>query len=80
MAGTVSDADGNAGPLPTPACPGHRDHTLGVQYPPPKVPPVQHYGALEGAERATYYHRSLFQGVEKKETADGGRGDVGELG
>ena len=39
--------------------PGHRDHTGGGKPPPPIVTPVRHAGALEGAERLTYYHRSV---------------------
>ena len=53
---TGSNSDRNAGPLPTTACPGHRDHTVGGKPTPPTVPPVQHPGALKGAGRATSYH------------------------
>ena len=76
VSGTGNDADGDAGPLPTPACTGHCDHTEGGQLSPPTVPPVQHYGALEGYERVTSYHLSVRQGGGTEETADGRRVDV----
>ena len=75
-----NDADGNAGPLPTPECLGNRDHTVGWQTPPPTLPPVWHVGALEGAKQSTYYHFSVRQEGVTKDTADGGRGDVGYCG
>ena len=61
-----SDADSDAGPLYTQACPGNRDNTEGGQPPPPTVPPVKHTGALGGAELATSHHRSVRQGGGKE--------------
>ena len=48
----VSEADGDAGPLPTPECQGHRDHTRGGKPPPFTVTPVRHSGAPEGVKQA----------------------------
>ena len=61
VSGKGSEADGNAGPLSTPACQGNRDHPGGGKPPPPTVPLVRHAGALEGVERLAYYHRSVCQ-------------------
>ena len=80
VSGMVSDADSDEGPLTTPECLGNRDHTVGWQTPPPTLPPVWHVGALEGAKQSTYYHFSVRQEGVTKDTADGGRGDVGYCG
>ena len=69
--GTGTDIDGDSGPLPTPACTVHRDHTEGGQLSPPTVPLVQHYGALEGYERVTSYHLSVRQGGRNRRAPGG---------
>ena len=53
------NADVNVGPLPIPACKGHRDHNGGGKPPPSTVPPVRNSSALEGSEWATFYHCSV---------------------
>ena len=80
VSGTVGDADGNASPFPTPACLEHRDHNRGGKPPPPTVPPLQNYGALEGTERETYYYLSVCQGIITEEAAAEGRGYARERG
>ena len=47
--------------------------------PPPTVPPMQHAGALESAERATPRHRAVRQGGGEEAPTDGGNGDLGEF-
>ena len=66
------------GTILIPECQGHRDHNRVGQPPSPMMPPVRHYGALEGSERAAYCHHSVFQGDGMEEKAAGIRGDTGE--
>ena len=54
VSGTGSNADGDAVTLPTPACPGKRDHAGGVKPTPHTVPPVQHDGGMEGSKHVIY--------------------------
>ena len=62
VSGTGVNAYGDAGPLLSPTCQGHRDYNGGGKPPPPTVLPLQHAGALESAEWAAYFHRSVRQG------------------
>ena len=50
------DLDGNAGALPAPACPRHRDHSVGEKPPPPTVRPMRHDGLPAGPERQAPCH------------------------
>ena len=61
LSGKGSDTDGNAGPLPIPACQRHRDNPGGGQPTPPTFSLVQHDGALEGVKREAYNHHSVCQ-------------------
>ena len=71
-----SNAYGNTGPLPTPACLGYRDNTRGGKPSPPTVTPVQHAGALEESEQARYYHCSVRQRGRMEDMVNGGIGDA----
>ena len=76
----INDKDGDAGPFPTPACPGHRVHSGGGKPTPLTVPPMGHSGPLAGIERQAPCHRSVSRGRGEKEAAASGGGSEGETG
>ena len=69
MPGPSGNEDGDAGPLPIPASPGHRGHSGGGNPPPPTVHPMRHAGPLEGTERKVPCHILVRQGSRAKEAA-----------
>ena len=73
--------DGDAGPFPAPACPGHRSHFGGGNPPPLTVPLMRHAGPLAYTERKAPCHRTVHQGGGPKGAAasrGGAEGDHGE--
>ena len=50
------DKDGDTGPFPTPACPGHRGHFGGGKPSPATVPPMRHAGPPACTEQKASCH------------------------
>ena len=59
MTGPSSDKDGDAGSLPTPACPGHRGFSGGEKPPPPRLHLMRHDVSPLGTEQQSPCHISV---------------------
>ena len=79
MPGPSGDKDINAGALPAPECPQHRDHPGGGKLPSPTVCLMLHAGPPTGPEQQAPGHSLVCQGSGAEEVAACGCGDEGEF-